>query len=314
MLDVRRLEILAEVRDRGSFSAAARALHLSPSAVSQQIAALEREVALVLVSRSPGSVGSLTGAGEILAGHAEDILRRIRLAESEMGALAADVPGRIRLASFASAAATLVPPAVTRFRARWPSVELVVQVADPAAAIDLLRSGDAELALITEVPGEGPEFDGVETVPVFSDEFAVLVPAGHPLQGRGQVTLGELRREQWIMGSETGVCPDARVFRRACTRAGFVPRVAFRSEDYPAVQGLVAAGVGLSLIPALAVAGLRDDVVALPIAGDAPFRQVVTARLRGPGRTAREVTGFADALRDAAAGYAPVRPQHAPAV
>lgn len=297
MLEVRRLRVLRAVADHGSFSAAARVLRMSPSAVSQQMAILEREVGLKLLQRSPGQGARVNPAGAILAARARDVLGRLSQAEAEMAALATHRAGRVRLGAFASVSATLVPPAVAVFSTAFPQFELDIQIADPETAVPQLRDDELDVALITEVPGEGPEFEGIDTVPVFEDVFSLLLPVRHPLAGRSEVGLAELSSEQWIMGSETGVCPDARVFRRACGEAGFSPLVAFRSEDYPAIQGLVAHGVGLSLIPDLASNGLRDDVVAVAISTPKPFRRVVAATPSGPGETTAAVDGLLRALQ-----------------
>lgn len=283
--------------DHGSFSAAARMLHMTPSAVSQQMATLEREVGLKLVTRSTGHGARLSAAGTTLAEHAAEILRRLSRAEAEMAALAARRTGRIRLGAFASVSATLLPPAVAGFRAAFPDLELETHVVDPVDAIPGLRADELDIAVITEVPGEGPEFDGIETYPVFDDVFSILLPITHRHAGRAEVALGEFCDEQWIVGSETGVCPDARVFRRACNEAGFSPRVAFRSEDYPSIQGLVAHGVGLSLIPALARTSLRDDVVAVPSSAPVPYRRVVVAVPGGAHDRTATVEGLLRALR-----------------
>src|SRR5918911_937472 len=146
MLDVRRLRVLREVAARGSFSAAADALHFTQSAVSQQIAALEREAGMPLVERNARGV-RLTHAGEVLIGHTDVILARLADAEAELEALAGLRGGRVRMASFPSAGATIMPEAIARFRARHPAVELTLEPADPELALVKLRSGDADLIL-----------------------------------------------------------------------------------------------------------------------------------------------------------------------
>jgi DNA-binding transcriptional LysR family regulator len=174
-----------------------------------------------------------------------------------------------------------MPRAIAEFRERHPAVELSLEVAEPDDAIAKLRSGDADVALIIETTWECTnESDGLARTQLLDDHMSVCLPIGHPLASRARVKLADLAGEPWLLGNR-GTCPDTSVFLRACSAAGFEPRVAFDSDDYNAIQGFVAAGMGVSVIPHLAIATVRDDVVIRPIAPKPPVRRIVAASLAG---------------------------------
>ena len=279
MLDVRRLRVLREVAARGSFSAAADALNFTQSAVSQQIAALEREAGAQLVERSARGV-RLTDAGEVLVRHTEVILARLADAEAELEALTGLRGGRLRLASFPTAGATIAPKAIARFRELHPGVELTMTPAEPDEGMAKLRAGEVDVALLIETPWDSEPEDGIERIPVFKDPMYVCLPKGHPKAGKPRLRLEDLREEAWLVGS-TATCPDCSIFLRACTSAGFEPRISFQSNDYAAIQGFVAAGMGVSIVPDLALANVRDDVIIRAIAPRAPVRHIVAGTLAG---------------------------------
>jgi len=277
MLDVRRLRVLREVASHGSFSAAAEALSYTQSAVSQQIAALEREAGSRLVERSARGV-RLTDAGRALVSHADVILARLADAEDELQAIAGLRGGRLRVAAFPSACATLMPLAVRRFRQLHPGVELSLLPAEPDEGLRLLRTGEADVALSIEPAFATPPADGVERVELLDDPMYIMLAAGHPLAERPRVRLSDLVDEQWLIGT-TATCPDATIFLRACQTAGFEPRVAFHLDDYNAMQGFVAAGMGVSFIPDLALIAVRDDVVVRSMGAKPPVRRIVATTL-----------------------------------
>jgi DNA-binding transcriptional LysR family regulator len=214
--------------------------------------------------------------------HAPVILGAITAAERDLKSLAGKTSGVVRIASFASAAAILLPPALARLRTVAPGVDVELIGADPEDGVALLRTGDVDAAMVTEVPGGRREFPDVTTVGVYDDEFFVVLPVGHPLAERGDVPFAALAGESWVISSETGTCPDTRVFRTACQRAGFEPTVTFRANDYATVQGLVAAGLGVSLIPSLAASGSRADVVVRRVTGHRPTRRIAIATASRP--------------------------------
>lgn len=309
VFDVRRLLVLQEVARCGSLSAAAAVLNYTTSAVSQQISALERELGVAVLVRSPAGAVP-TPAGTRLLEHATGILSAIASAERDLQhGGKADL---VRVASFASAAAVILPAAFARFRVAFPEVRLQLVPADPEGGAALLRDGGAEAAVITEVPGDAPEFPGLLTVPVFDDEFFVVLPRGHRLAAATEIDFGALATDDWVVSSATGTCPDTRVFRNACQRAGFVPSVTFKSEDYLTVQGLVAADLGVSLVPSLAVSQVRDDVVVRRVAGQRPVRRVALA-ITHPPRTGSALAVLLSMVRSVGARLADDRVLSVPA-
>jgi DNA-binding transcriptional LysR family regulator len=280
MLDSRRLKVLCEVARTGSFSAAAANLGYTQPAVSRQISTLEGEVGMLLVRRVPqGAV--LTDAGQLLVKRAEAILAQMNDAEAELRALAGLEGGRLRLASFASAAASILPLAVARFRERYPAVELGIVMADPKDSMPALRAGEIDIALshdgaalTTAVLGDDPA--AFEFVHLFDDPMYVAMPAGHPLADNAPLQLRDFAQEPWMLAT-TNTCPDSRLFLRACHEAGFEPQIAFQNDDYPAILGFVAAGVGVALIPDMVARGVREDVVVRHLEPEGPSRPICAA-------------------------------------
>ncbi len=272
MLNVARLAVLRAVARHGSFSGAADALGYTQPAVSRQIATLEAESGTVLVNRAAQGA-RLTEAGEVLVRHAEVIFAQLEEAETELRAVAGLEGGRLRLATFSSAAASIVPLAIARFRDVYPGVELVVEMLEPEEALPRLRCGELDIALSNE--GEAGD-DAIERVHLFDDPMYVAIPRGHRLAERSTVRLRDLADEPWMLGTTT-TCPDARMFKRACHAAGFEPHIAFENDDYHAILGFVAAGVGVALIPDLAARAAREDVVIRSLGSRAPVRKIVAA-------------------------------------
>jgi DNA-binding transcriptional LysR family regulator len=269
MLDVRRMRVLREVARRGSFSAAAEVLSFTQSAVSQQIAALEREAGTVLVQRSARGV-RLTEAGEAVVRHTEAILARLAEAESELEAIAGLRGGRLRMASFESAGATLMPLAIAAFRERHPAVELSMTMAEPEESIPQLRVGELDLA-ITFDAGLGLQ-EGLEHQHLIDDPMYLVLPADHALARKRVLRLADLAGDAWIGGPPN--CECNRLIFRACASAGYDPRIAFETDDYQAVQGFVAAGVGVSLIAELGLTSVRDDIVVRDLGRETPVRSI----------------------------------------
>jgi DNA-binding transcriptional LysR family regulator len=303
MLDVRRMRVLREVAAHGSFSAAAEALAYTQSAVSQQIATLERETGTTLVERGPRGV-RLTDAGRAVVAHTDVILARLADAEAELDAISGLRAGRLRILSFLSAGATIMPAAIARFRAAHPAVELELRPAEPADGMAQVRAGDADIALTVEPPEScAIPVSGIERTPLLRDPMFAILPAGHALARRRRLTLADLATESWIIGAATGTCPDAQIVLGACRAAGFEPHVAFQSDDYLAIQGFVAAGVGVSLIPDLALVTVRDDVVVRSLGARPPERAIVAATL-ADGWASPAKQAMLDVLRDVGAEFA----------
>jgi DNA-binding transcriptional LysR family regulator len=296
MLDVKRLNIFREVVANGSFSAAADALDYSQSAVSQAIQTLEGEAGVPLIDRTRGGVRP-TAAGAALAGHIGGILAQLTAAEEEIAAVAAGRGGHLRTASFPTAGATLMPGAIAAFRASHPGVEVSLAEGEPEEIAPRLRAGEFDLALLFEFEGVGEHLtSGLRRFELFEDPLHLALPAEHRLARRKAAPrLEDLREESWVQTSATSPC--ARHVVRSCIAAGFEPRVSFESDDYLTVQGLVAAGVGVALIPQLALSSVRDDIVVRPLAPSSPVRKVFAATPRAASATAALAT-MLDVLRN----------------
>jgi DNA-binding transcriptional LysR family regulator len=284
MLNVNRLRILIEVANQGSFSAAADALSYTQSAVSQQIAALEAETGATLLERLPRGV-RLTPAGQVLLSYAEGIIARLHAAEAEMAAIAGLRGGQLRMASFPTAGATLMPLAIAIFRAQHPEVELSLAEGEPEEIAPRLSAGEFDIALLFEFEGTSQSLGSdLSRFELFEDPMFLALPADHPLAHRRTLRLENLRAEAWIQTSASSPC--ARHVVRSCHAAGFEPIVSFESDDYQTVQGLVAAGVGVALIPKLALAGAREDIAIRALSPANPVREVVAATPDGTRLTA----------------------------
>lgn len=282
MLDVRRLRVLREVARCGSLTAAAEALSYTPSAVSQQIAALERQAGMALIERRPRGV-LLTAAGRVLVEYAERVLDELDAAEAALAEFAAVRQGKLWMASFATAAGTIVPRAVDAFRARYPEVEIRVEQATSAAAVARLRQGSLDLALTVDQRST-PE---VEITELFTDPFRVALHRGHPLAAQQAVRLADLAGESWI---DVPGSPESDVLPRAFARLGVSYRVGYESDDYTAIHELVGAGLGVALLPDLALFPANDEVVLRPLAPASLFRRIQAATrpepLRSPSASA----------------------------
>ncbi|MEU9332099.1 LysR family transcriptional regulator [Streptomyces sp. NPDC048290] len=261
MIEARHLRVLRAVATTGSFSAAGRELGCTQPAVSQQMKALESSVGTPLLVRS-GREMRLTQAGEALVRHASGILAGLTAAEEEVAAIAGLRAGRVRLVSFPSGSSALVPTALAALRAAHPGTRVSLEEAEPPRSVELLREGDCDLALAFRYEGArgtggvgdaGDEWDDLVVRPLLRDRLVALVPERHPLARAASVAIGELAGEPWIAG-----CPRCRgQLVEVCEGAGFTPRIDFATDDYPAVVGLVGAGLGVAVLPQLAVESVR---------------------------------------------------------
>jgi DNA-binding transcriptional LysR family regulator len=284
MFDVKQLRVLRAVAEHGSFSAAADALSYTQPAISQQIAALEKRAGTTLVDRGSRGV-RLTDAGQALVEHAEVVIARLAAAEAELEAMAGIRGGRVRLASFPTAGASLLPPAVAVFSERYPDVELTFVEHEPEEAAQMLRAAELEIAIVFEY-GEinQPEFArlyaGIELHHLVDDPMYLALPRDHPLARKPRVRLDDFADETWIQ--ETDAHSWCGGFHAACCAdAGFEPKVGFQSDDYNVVQGLIAAGVGISLLPGLALTNVREDIAIRSLGRRAPARRIAAATLAG---------------------------------
>jgi DNA-binding transcriptional LysR family regulator len=280
MLNLVRLKVLTEVVQRGSFSAAADALDYTQSAVSQAVARLEAETGATLLVRDRRGVRA-TAAGATLLQHADTIFTQVQAAEDDLAAVLGVRGGRLRIASFPSAGATLMPQAVAAFRHLHPEVELSLGEGEPEDIAPRLRAGEFDLALLFEFPGDASQFGGLASTALIHDPLWVAVPGNHPLARKRGLGLLDLRNEDWVQTSAASPC--ARHVVRVCLEAGFEPRVSFESDDYETVQGLVAAGVGVALIPRLALSHRQPGLVVRKLEPESPVRLIFAATVDEPG-------------------------------
>ena len=307
MLSVARLRVLAEVARTGSFSAAAESLAYTQSAVSQAVARLEAETGATLLVRDRRGARP-TAAGATLLAHAEAIFTQLETAEDELAAVLGVRAGRLRMASFRSAGATLVPLAIANFHRGHPDVAITLAEGEPEEMGPRVRAGEVDVALLFEFPGVAEAAgEDLHTVHLLVDPMHVALPAEHPLAVKRELTLADLSGEDWIQTSASSPC--SRHVIRSCLTAGFEPRVAFESDDYETVQGLVAAGVGVALVPRLALTRVRPDIVIRALTPRSPARTVVAATARGPGVPPAART-MVKVLADVARRY-PARPAEA---
>ncbi|WP_413102744.1 LysR family transcriptional regulator [Streptomyces sp. Inha503] len=284
MIEARHLRVLRAVAATGSFSAAARELGCTQPAVSQQMKALESAAGTPLLIRS-GREMRLTEAGRALVRHAGGILAGLTAAEEEVAAIAGLRSGRVRLVSFPSGSSTLVPMALAELRAAHPGTRVSLVEAEPPGSVEMLRSGDCEIALAFRYPqvsaaaeaasGGGGEWDDLVLRPLLSDRLVGVVPEGHKLAGAGAVGIAELAGEPWIAG-----CPRCRGHLvEVCESEGFTPRIDFATDDYPTVVGLVGAGLGVAVLPELALESVRTKGATTLEVEPAVRREVVALTL-----------------------------------
>jgi DNA-binding transcriptional LysR family regulator len=312
MLDVRRLRVLREVARCGSFSGAAEALGYTQPAISRHVALLERETGTTLLERRPSGV-RLTDAGELLVGHTNAIMARLRDAEEDLDALLGLRAGKLRMSTLTSAAATIAPLAIVEFRERLPDVELSVSMVEPAGILPRLRGGDIDLAVCNDASClELPDVDGVL---LFEEPMLVALPRDHRLAGRRRLRLRELAEERWMLGTHDA-CPDASRFLRACHAEGFDPQIAFHNDDYTAVLGFVAAGVGVAPVPDMVARSASPDVRICTLHGVKLTRPIVAVMPAGyqsrPARAMVEILAEVSARWEAAGvAVTPLRQSHA---
>ena len=269
-LDVGRLRLLREVALHGSIAAAAREVGLSPSAVSQQLAILEREAGTTLLDRSPRGV-LITGAGQALVSRAGAILGLLEQARADLDRLSGELAGSVRIGTVASAAAGLVSEAATRLAAEHAELELSVQVAEPARSIEELLAGSLDVAVVDVydgVPVPMPDYLGATEL---CTEPLVVVSAPGTFQGA--VKLGGLAACAWVMPPVEAACGQA--VRTACREAGFEPRVRWETDDMLLLVRAVAAGHGIAVLPRLAVADNVAEVEVAPLAEPTMRRRLI---------------------------------------
>ena len=278
LVDTTRIKVFREVVTHGSFTAAAAALHISQPAVSQHIAKLEQEIGTTLVVRS-GRGLQLTQPGQVLLRRTEQLLAYLREASDEIASVAGADTGQLRMVTFPSAARTIIPPVVGAFRRHVPQVSVTLREAEPPEALPALLAGHYDLAVVYDYPVLATPRDPRQHWQVLAeDDMAAALPAGHRLAAARQVPLAALAAERWV-ASHPSVCREA--LELACRQTGFTPIVVSDTNDYLSMLGLVAADVGVAVVPRLiATATIPDGVVLRPLAPNRLRRTVVAVTSR----------------------------------
>ncbi len=283
MLDVRRLRLLRELAHRGTIAAVAESLSYTPSAVSQQLSALEREAGVALLERDGRSV-RLTAAGELLVTHAEDLLARLARADADLAALATAVIGELRIGAFPSAVRPIATPALIALADAHPGLRVQIVEIDPAMAPDALRTGALDLALLHDYDCFAATSEPTLDTEPLLDETVYLAALG-------AVSLADAATLPWISGTPDTLCHAATL--RICENAGYLPQIRHRVDDYAAVLALVAAGQGVALVPEIAAVPAPPAVT---VNGLDVRRRTRIAMRRGTGHDPRVRAGC-DALR-----------------
>lgn len=266
--NLERLRIVAQIARLGSVTLAARSLHLTPSAVSQQLRAFETAVGHRLFDRHPRGM-SLTAAGRLVAARAAAVAAEISGLERDLQLFEAGGVGRVSLGVFPTFAASLLPLVIQRFRQQEPDVHLEVRSAKLTELQARLGSGELDVSVLWSFEDVAP---GASDDSIAADPTVLLVPRDHPTSSRSTVTIVELAAERWITRADGH--PGTDLLHRVGAEAGFVPQVALAASDYQETQALVAAGLGVALVPRLATTALRDDVAVVSIGGGMPRRRL----------------------------------------
>lgn len=248
-IDLRRLTVLRELRRRGSLARTAEALHLTPSAVSQQLATLARETGVPLTEKDGRGV-RLTGQARVLLDHADAIAAQLERARADLGSYGEGGRGSVTIGCLSSGILGLLPDVLGALAGRLPRVRVDVVESEPPDLFTALDAGQVDVAVAVHFAAAPPHTDArYRRTELFTDVMDIAVPAGHRLAGRGRVALRELASETWIVGDARS-CTGA-VARSACAAAGFTPEIRHAVNDWGALAALVEAGQGVALLPRL---------------------------------------------------------------
>ncbi|MBC9715122.1 LysR family transcriptional regulator [Streptomyces sp. TRM66268-LWL] len=279
MIDARRLRTLQAVADHQTVTAAAAALYLTPSAVSQQIAALEQELGHKVLERDKRGM-RVTGVGQILLRHASQVLAELERAEAEVAAYTSGDAGEVTVASFATGIAVVLAPAITDLTGAHPGLRIQVRDAEGDESLPMVLDGRADVAVAVEYRGAPNADDRLTRIPLYAEPFDAVLPLGHRLAATETVSVAALADEPWIGPYPGNPCHD--VMLLACEYAGFAPRLEHSSDDFRAVIALAAAGAGVALVPRSA---LRDTdlshTAVRPVDDVVATRRVFAAVRRG---------------------------------
>ena len=278
-LAIEDLRVFVAVVQAGSFTAAAEVTGYTQSGVSRRIAALERAAGAALFQRLPRGV-RLAPAGDVLSGHATVLLQAMDAAVDAVAAVCRGAGGRLRVGSFATADAVLVPAVVAELRRTAPDLTTTVTEGLTGDLVAGLRAGALDVAVVSDYPDGPVDGTGLVLEHLCDDELLVALPADHRLAGEPAVDLADLADESWIEAGRLAI--DSATVNLLAARAGFVPRTDITVPGWTAKQGFVAAGLGVTLVPRLAAAAMRPDIVLRPVRDVSARRRVHIARPAGP--------------------------------
>ncbi|MEU9420788.1 LysR family transcriptional regulator [Streptomyces sp. NPDC051577] len=294
--DIKKLRILRTLADRGTVTATAEALHMTPSAVSQQLTNLARQLGVPLLE-AQGRRVRLTDAAHLVLRHAEAVFAQLERADAELAGYLSGDAGEVRIGAFSTAVPVLVVPAVAALRRSHPGVEVRVRETEAAESYELLSAGAVDLALSLAAHAPTARDPRFTRVTLLEDPLDVALPPDHPLAGAPAVRLADLSGDRWIYG---GSGPWSEITRHACEAAGFVPEQAHSASGWTAILAMVEAGMGVALVPRM-VTGRASGIAVRVLAHDRPTRHVVAALRRGS-EAAPAVAHVLAALRAVPAG------------
>jgi DNA-binding transcriptional LysR family regulator len=272
-----RVLLLAKVAHHGTMTKAADALGYSVSAISQQLRKLEIEAGQPLLQRHSRGV-FLTDAGQAVVDHAEQIQGQLRSLQHSLDDIAGVRTGSLHMGTFPTVGSSLLPAAISRFRSEHPNIELSVSSFRNQALIDRLTSREISMSLLWEYQWSRLDLPDLSLLHLMDDPTDLVVSMNHPLASRATVEVRELLDEYWVVRAERHPMIEAIV--RATNHVGFYPKVAYEANDYQEAQAMVAVGLGISLVPRLALSVLRNDVRVLPLSGDVPHRRILLGRMK----------------------------------
>ena len=286
MLNIRRLELLLDVVELGSITAAADKHVYSPSGVSQQLRRLEAEVGQPLLQRQARGMVP-TDAGHVLTAHTRKILRQMAAAEADLAEIAGLNRGSLTMGTFPTLGGSFLPLVISRFKAQYPAIDLHVRSSRFNELIEMLENGQVGMSLLWDYEWNRISPESFALTTVFEDATALIVGKDHRLARRKQVDMADLAKEEWIVREEEH--PVLEVLHRSAQAAGFVPRISFHANDYQEAQAMVSVGLGVALAPRTAVVNKHPGVSIVSLGSSAPARRVLLAHRHDRVRAAAEV-------------------------
>lgn len=303
MLNIRRLELLLDVVELGSITAAADKHVYSPSGVSQQLRRLEAEVGQPLLQRQARGMVP-TDAGHVLTAHTRKILRQMAAAEADLAEIAGLNRGSLTMGTFPTLGGSFLPLVISRFKAQYPAIDLHVRSSRFNELIEMLENGQVGMSLLWDYKWNRLNPESFALTTVFEDATALIVGKDHRLARRKQVDMADLAKEEWIVREEEH--PVLEVLHRSAQAAGFVPRISFHANDYQEAQAMVSVGLGVALAPRTAVVNKHPGVSIVSLGSSAPARRVLLAHRHDRVRAAAEVafqTTLLEVAKESAADF-----------